>query len=184
MMISNKSELKKLIAAVEAKIATIKNDIDAEISVLQAAAAKEISRFEAYASTLKSAAKLEDGATTSRPSKRKISKAGKRSKSSKVAGRRGRTKVFKTTAAGKGRRAATAKFRKGSLPDRVRGFVLKNTKPVHLSDVVKLLGGPKKASLQSIENRISALARKGAAFVRTAPRTYGLLEMGHSPTKK
>jgi hypothetical protein len=178
------TDLRRLIAAAESKIAAIRSDIDGEIAKLRAAASNESARLEAYANALRSAALLESGGSTGRPGgrKRKASRGRKKTGTATMSGRRGR-KPGASARKSSGGRGTTTKFRKGSLPDRVRAMVLSSKKPIHLSDVVKQVG-PKKATLQSVENRISALARKRAAFVRTAPRTYGLLELGHKASAK
>ena len=175
------TDLRTLIKATEVRIAAIKNDIKGELSNLVRAATKEVSRLEAYADALKGAAKLDEGAAParSRGRKRKAKRTVRKAKTARATAGRKTRAVSKANGAAKGRSAAAATFRQGSLPDQVRAMVLKSQKPVHLNDVVKQLGGPKKASLQSIENRISGLARSGKAFVRTGTRTYGLLELGH-----
>lgn len=184
MSINGSDALQDLIAAAEAKAAKLRHAAEAEVSKISAKLIAELATLDGYIRGVKDALRVDSEAHPALPpptnapetSERRIIRRRKAAKSSK----RGRQQAAKAKAPARARpRKATFNFRKGSLPDRVREMVLKSKKPLHLSEVVKQLGGPKKASLQSVENRISALARKGAAFVRTAPRIYGLLEMGH-----
>jgi hypothetical protein len=77
--------------------------------------------------------------------------------------------------------AGETKLRKGSLVDQAREVILDRGEPVHLDDLLKAMGRivtrDAKASLNS---SLAAYVRNGEIFVRTAPATYGLIELSHT----
>ena len=73
-----------------------------------------------------------------------------------------------------------AMFRVGSAAKRTRELIIEAVRPLHINDILKGLGkGDDRASRASLTSALGAYARKGEVFVRTAPNTFGLLEMGH-----
>ena len=161
-MTGNIVAVQDLIEAAEARILEIRAKAEVEIGKIRSNLAEQSAKLEGYIQGIKDATRANGGA---HPQLLPPSEAAKTGKTAR------RT-----------RRRSTPKFRQGSLPDRVRAMVLKSKKPIHLSEVVKQLGrGGKRVALQSVENRISALARKSHTFIRTGARTYGLIEMGHAP---
>jgi hypothetical protein len=74
------------------------------------------------------------------------------------------------------------KLKAGSAVAQAREFIRQRGEPMHLDDILRALGKEvtrdNKASLTS---SIAAYSRRGEIFVRTAPNTYGLIELGHDP---
>jgi len=163
-MTGNIVAVQDLIEAAEARILEIRAKAEVEIGKIRSNLAEQSAKLEGYIQGIKDATRANGGA---HPQLLPPSEA---------------PKTRKTVRRTRRRANSTPKFRQGSLPDRVRAMVLKSKKPIHLSEVVKQLGrGGKRVALQSVENRISALARKSHTFIRTGARTYGLIEMGHAP---
>ncbi len=74
-----------------------------------------------------------------------------------------------------------AMFRAGSAAKRTREMIIDAGRPLHINDVLKGLGKrDDRAARASLTSALGAYARKGEVFVRTAPNTFGLLEMGHA----
>jgi hypothetical protein len=72
-------------------------------------------------------------------------------------------------------------FRAGSAAKRCREMIIDAIRPLHINDLLKGLGkGDDRGSRASLTSALGAYARKGEVFVRTAPNTFGLLEMGHA----
>ena len=166
-MTGNMVAVQDLIEAAEVKLREIRAKGETEIGKIRAGVAEQCAKIEGYIQGVKDTMRVDGIAHPQLPPPSRVSKTAK-------APRRAVR-----------RRRSAPKFREGSLPDRVRAMVLKNKKPVHLADVVKQLSrGGKRLGLQSVENRISALARKSHAFIRTGVRTYGLIELGHAPSSK
>lgn len=162
-MTGNMVAVHDLIEAAEAKIQEIRAKAETEIGKIRSGLAEQSAKLEGYIQGVRDATKFNGGG--SHPQLPPPGEA-----------------TGRTARRTRRRSAAGPKFRAGSLPDRVRAMVLKRKKPIHLNDVVRELGrGGKKIALQSVENRISALARKSHTFVRTGVRTYGLIELGHAP---
>ena len=159
---SNIVAVQDLIEAAEAKIQELRAKAESEIGKIRSGLAEQSAKIEGYIQGVKDATRVNGGSHPQLLPPSAAAKAGRTVK--------------------RGRRRGNRGFRQGSLPDRVRALVLKTKKPIHLGDVVKQLGrGGKRVALQSVENRISALARKSNTFIRTGARTYGLIELGHSP---
>jgi hypothetical protein len=73
-----------------------------------------------------------------------------------------------------------AVFRGGSVAKRTREMILGEERPLHILDILKGLGkGDDRGSRASLTSALGAYARRGEVFVRTAPNTFGLLELGH-----
>ena len=73
-------------------------------------------------------------------------------------------------------------LRGGSVAKRTREMILSEGRPLHILDILKGLGkGDDRGSRASLTSALGAYARRGEVFVRTAPNTFGLLELGHTP---
>jgi hypothetical protein len=60
---------------------------------------------------------------------------------------------------------------------RTRDLIKNSGKPLHISEILKLLGKPSdKKNRVSISGTLSSYARSGRIFTKTAPNTFGLLE--------
>jgi hypothetical protein len=74
-----------------------------------------------------------------------------------------------------------AMLRTGSVAGRAREAILAANRPLHINPILKELGrGDDRKSRASLTGALGAYARKGEVFVRTAPNTFGLLELGHA----
>lgn len=77
--------------------------------------------------------------------------------------------------------AGETKLRKGSLVDQAREIILERGLPVHIDDLLRAMGKEvTRDSKGSLNGSLAAYVRNGEIFVRTAPATYGLSELGHS----
>ncbi len=73
-------------------------------------------------------------------------------------------------------------LRLGSTIALARDTILQNGKPLHISELLTLLDkGDSKEIRASLTSSIASYVKRGEVFVRTAPNTFGLLELGHSP---
>jgi hypothetical protein len=76
-------------------------------------------------------------------------------------------------------------LRAGGALARVRDLILLHGKPQHASDILRALGKPiEKKSRASLTSALGAYVRRGEIFVRTAPNTFGLIELGHTATSE
>lgn len=74
------------------------------------------------------------------------------------------------------------KLRKGSLVYQAREIILQRAEPVHLDDLLREMGKEVTRDAKgSLNGSLSAYVRDEDIFVRTAPATYGLLELSHAP---
>lgn len=72
-------------------------------------------------------------------------------------------------------------LRAGSDVARARACILEAGRPLLLDELIQQLGKPASAeSRGSLRGSIGRYAREGTIFVKTAPNTFGLLELGHS----
>jgi len=71
-------------------------------------------------------------------------------------------------------------LRAGAALARVRDLILAQGRPQNVNDILRALGkaNEKKARV-SLASSIGSYVRRGEIFVRTAPNTFGLLELGH-----
>lgn len=71
-------------------------------------------------------------------------------------------------------------LRPGSAVARARSVILKTQKPVHINTLLEQLGkeGTREARA-SLTSSLAAYVRRGEIFTRSAPNTYGLIELGH-----
>ena len=77
--------------------------------------------------------------------------------------------------------ASDTKLRKGSLVDQAREIILERDEPVHLDDLLRAMGKDVTRDAKgSLNGSLAAYERKGEIFVRTAPATYGLIELSHA----
>jgi hypothetical protein len=70
------------------------------------------------------------------------------------------------------------RLRDGSAIAEARKAILAQKRPMHISEIMPAIGG-KESDQPSVSSGISAYVRKGEIFVRTAPNTFGLIELGH-----
>jgi hypothetical protein len=71
-------------------------------------------------------------------------------------------------------------LRAGSSVDRAKQAILKNGGPMHINPLAEAIGGDtSREGRISLASSLVAYVRKGKIFTRTAPNTFGLLELGH-----
>lgn len=79
--------------------------------------------------------------------------------------------------------AAESVLREGSAVAQARELILKRGMPVHINDLLEGLGrGLTRESRSSLTSSIAAYVRRGEIFTRSAPNTFGLVELGHVTT--
>jgi hypothetical protein len=72
---------------------------------------------------------------------------------------------------------ASANLREGTDLAKARDIIRKEQKPLHVDELLKRLGKEiNRTTKGALAGSISAYARKGAVFTRTAPNTFGLAE--------
>lgn len=72
-------------------------------------------------------------------------------------------------------------LRPNSALARTRDFIKNSGKPLHITEILKLLGKPSdKKNRVSIAGTLSSYARNHKIFTKTAPNTFGLIESGTS----
>ena len=77
--------------------------------------------------------------------------------------------------------AAETKLRKGSLVDQTRELILERGEPVHLDEILRDMGRDvTRDAKASLNSSLAAYVRNSEIFVRTAPATYGLIELSHT----
>lgn len=75
----------------------------------------------------------------------------------------------------------SAVLREGSAVTQARDFILRKGQPVHINDLLEGLGrGMTRESRASLTSSIAAYVRRGDVFTRSAPNTFGLIELGHT----
>ncbi len=73
------------------------------------------------------------------------------------------------------------KLRKGSLVDQARELIQERGEPVHIDDILRAMGKDvTRDAKASLNSSLAAYVRNGEIFVRTAPATYGLIELAHT----
>ena len=71
-------------------------------------------------------------------------------------------------------------LREGSAVAQARELILRMGNPIHINDILDGLGrGLTRESRASLTSSIAAYVRRGEIFTRSAPNTFGLLELGH-----
>jgi hypothetical protein len=76
---------------------------------------------------------------------------------------------------------AQTELRPDSALARIRDFIKNSGKPLHITEILRLLGkGTDKKNRVSISGTLSSYARNRKIFTKTAPNTFGLIEMGMS----
>lgn len=77
--------------------------------------------------------------------------------------------------------AAESTLRQGSAVAQARDVILQFGTPVHITALLNALGKPPtREARASLASSIAAYVRRGDIFVRTAPNTFGLAELGHT----
>jgi hypothetical protein len=77
--------------------------------------------------------------------------------------------------------ADSAVLREGSAVTQARDFILRTGLPVHINDLLEGLGREMtRESRASLTSSIAAYVRRGEVFTRSAPNTFGLIELGHT----
>jgi len=70
-------------------------------------------------------------------------------------------------------------LRPDSALAKTREFIKNSGRPLHISEILKLLGKPTdKKNRVSIAGTLSSYARSHKIFTKTAPNTFGLIELG------
>jgi hypothetical protein len=70
-------------------------------------------------------------------------------------------------------------LRPDSALAKTREFIRNSGKPLHITEILKLLGKPTdKKNRVSIAGTLSSYARSHKIFTKTAPNTFGLIELG------
>lgn len=78
--------------------------------------------------------------------------------------------------------AVETKLRRGSLVDQAREIILERDTPVHIDDLLRAMGKEvTREAKGSLNGSLAAYVRNREIFVRTAPATYGLIELSHAP---
>ena len=76
------------------------------------------------------------------------------------------------------------KIRKGSRLYTIMRLIFDANRPLHLDEICKLLGGDWPANKKdSLRGNLNGACSELRIFVRTAPQTYGLLELNHKEEK-
>ena len=74
--------------------------------------------------------------------------------------------------------AASKELRHGSALAKTRVIMREAGKPLHITEILKALGKPiDRKNRANLSGTISAYARKKQIFVKSAPNTFGLIEM-------
>lgn len=77
--------------------------------------------------------------------------------------------------------AGETKLRKGSLVDQARELIHDRGEPVHIDEILRAMGRDvTRDAKASLNSSLAAYVRNGEIFVRTAPATYGLIELAHT----
>jgi hypothetical protein len=81
--------------------------------------------------------------------------------------------------------SAAAELRAGSAVAQAREVILLESNPLHITDILQRLGrNVTKGARVSLASSLAAYVRKGEIFTRTAPNTFGLIELGHIPAER
>lgn len=76
--------------------------------------------------------------------------------------------------------SSEAKLKAGSATAQARDVILEHGEPLHIDELLRDLGKEiTRETRASLNSSLAAYARKNEIFVRTAPNTYGLFELGH-----
>jgi len=71
-------------------------------------------------------------------------------------------------------------LRQGSSVADAREALLQHHKPMHISELLKAIGKPvTREARASLASSLAAYVRREEIFVRTAPNTFGLIELDH-----
>jgi len=94
--------------------------------------------------------------------------------------------VQKMLAVGSDIEPAQSMLRQGSAVAQARSVILDCGTPMHISDLLVALGKQQtREARASLASSLSAYVRRGEIFSRTAPNTFGLIELDHnSETEK
>lgn len=74
-----------------------------------------------------------------------------------------------------------AKLKSGSSVDQARAIIVERGEPVHVDDLLKSMGKEaNQANRSSLVGSLAAYVRREEIFTRTAPNTFGLIELDHT----
>lgn len=77
------------------------------------------------------------------------------------------------------------KLRAGSATAQARDVILSRGEPVHIDDLLHAMGKEvTRDSKASLGGSLAAYVRNHDIFVRTAPATFGLIELGHTEAEE
>jgi hypothetical protein len=72
-------------------------------------------------------------------------------------------------------------LRQGSAVDQARDVIMGQGAPVHIGEMLEAMGKPQtREARSSLASSLAAYVRRQEIFVRTAPNTFGLIELGHN----
>jgi hypothetical protein len=76
-------------------------------------------------------------------------------------------------------------LRAGSSLARVRDIIKETGSPMHINEILSRLGKPvDNQNRVSLVGTLGSYSRKDRIFSRTAPNTFGLIELGHKQTSE
>lgn len=82
-----------------------------------------------------------------------------------------------------GSEGAEASLRPGSALATVRGILAEAGTPIHVNQILEKMGKPvDQKGRTSLVGTLGSYSRKGRIFTRPAPNTFGLIEVGVSPS--
>lgn len=88
--------------------------------------------------------------------------------------------ILKILEKGNDAEAAESTLRQGSAVAQARDVLLAYGTPIHISQLLgEMEKPPTREARSSLTSSLAAYVRRGEIFVRTAPNTFGLVELGH-----
>ncbi len=89
--------------------------------------------------------------------------------------------VLKALDKGDDSEEAESILRQGSAVAQARDAILEKEMPVHIGELLSAIGKPQtREARSSLASSLAAYVRRGEIFIRTAPNTFGLMELGHN----
>jgi len=74
-----------------------------------------------------------------------------------------------------------SKLKSGSAVAQAKQIIIDQGEPVHIDNILRAMGKEVTRDVKSsLTSSLAAYVRRKEIFVRTAPNTFGLLELGHS----
>ncbi len=89
--------------------------------------------------------------------------------------------VLKMLDKGSDAEEAESTLRQGSAVAQARDVILEQGMPMHIGELLSIMGKPQtREARSSLASSLAAYVRRGEIFVRTAPNTFGLMELGQN----